>query len=479
MINPLKNKTAQNIVEYTILIAALIGVIVFALRPNGFVTTSLNQSFNETAKFIQRIADCTCYDSEGKPCVAKCGDDCCNGDEDEVSCPIDCGGPGYYWGPPIFISCSGYCSPSVSTFDYKCFWEKDGSVVADHFCEDNMLPKPPLHGVCGEDCHYNWLQHGDWNGCTVNCGTGTQYQTVQCQRSPDNAIVGNAFCAPPENAKTYDQVRTSTCSRPKCCTCGYENYCGGSLCCNFGTCGQFQHSRRWACDVPCSCPDGTNNCKSGADQCTNNNCCRPFTNGGCGAGASPACPDGQRRYNPPGAACGAAYCQVDASCNFSCTGGQVNYRNNGYCSGDTTGLTANTSTTYVNSCGTAKCQIICKSPFIASGGTCACPASCPIDDGSTCLKTVTATKTFAAPLVSGRAIEYCSQGAANAFCVLNGYSSASSFGSTGAEVGTPAASGCEIWWDGGSSFYGGNCDGYGFWYCINVVCGKSATEACS
>ncbi len=59
---------AQTAVEFLLLFAAVILVLVFAFAPRGFITNSINSAMEDSIDGIKNMADGVCYDSDGNPC---------------------------------------------------------------------------------------------------------------------------------------------------------------------------------------------------------------------------------------------------------------------------------------------------------------------------------------------------------------------------------------------------------------------------
>lgn len=89
------NNTAQGMIEYILLFAVVIIIIIAALQPNGLLTNSVNQVIDDATQEVQDMAVCINYCGDG-PCPAVARNGCCEaGEEDPVNPvydPVDCGG---------------------------------------------------------------------------------------------------------------------------------------------------------------------------------------------------------------------------------------------------------------------------------------------------------------------------------------------------------------------------------------------------
>jgi hypothetical protein len=187
----------------------------------------------------------------------------------------------YSWQSGGWSGCSVGCGIGTQTRSVWC-QRNDGSTVADGFCGGG---KPATSQACdaGPCYSYSW-QTGGWGGCSVSCGTGTQYRSVWCQRN-DGATVDNAYCGGgmPAGSQACDMGSCCAPNAGQGCV-GETNNCGdaynGTYMCN-GLCsaqsappdvgdiwvcsGEYCVNSDYVCDwdgYNCSyeCVDWDNNC---------------------------------------------------------------------------------------------------------------------------------------------------------------------------------------------------------------------------
>lgn len=53
----LNHQSGQNMVEYLLLFAAVIAVLMMALGPNGFLTRAVDNSLDQTSNIIDQVTD--------------------------------------------------------------------------------------------------------------------------------------------------------------------------------------------------------------------------------------------------------------------------------------------------------------------------------------------------------------------------------------------------------------------------------------
>jgi len=80
-------------------------------------------------------------------------------------------------------------------------------------------------------------------------------------------------------------------------------------------------------------------------------------------------------------------CVANAQCNYQCIGSLSPSNKGLLCSGDDVDLSESMSYATVESCSIRKCEVMCKSPFIASGGSCVCPQG-TFESNGTCLEVI-------------------------------------------------------------------------------------------
>lgn len=86
------NLRGQSMVEYLLLLAAVIVVVYLILQPGGIVNQTIERPFEKATRALDRMARCTCYDLDGVDCPALCGNRCCEpaGGENAFTCIRDC-----------------------------------------------------------------------------------------------------------------------------------------------------------------------------------------------------------------------------------------------------------------------------------------------------------------------------------------------------------------------------------------------------
>ncbi|XP_070531950.1 uncharacterized protein [Ptychodera flava] len=140
----------------------------------------------------------------------------------------------YYTGN--WQSCSATCGGGVQTRSVYCTQVSGGEAIAvsDDLCVQQSLVKPPESQVCNTgSCpvveQYTYFA-GNWEDCTVTCGTGSQTRQVLCFRISNTEIVAESFCIAAGSAKPAE---TQTCELSACPVLTYEYFIG-----SFGECSK-------------------------------------------------------------------------------------------------------------------------------------------------------------------------------------------------------------------------------------------------
>ena len=87
----INNKAGQNIIEYILIFAVVLIVVISVLSPWGFFKQQVGNSLEMSMEGIECMAVSVCYDPDPHPCAPVCGDGCCQQKErDQMDCPKDC-----------------------------------------------------------------------------------------------------------------------------------------------------------------------------------------------------------------------------------------------------------------------------------------------------------------------------------------------------------------------------------------------------
>lgn len=192
------NRFGQNAVEYLLMLAGVVVVLVVALNPDGFLTRMINKSLETAITGIENMnAVCTTPVDGGwstswsdwSPCTGgtqfrtrtcdnpspKCGGQLCLDPNDGVYKYTmyesqACGVAGN-WIIGTCGPCTGPCGgPWTCT---------RGVVCSGDFCDPATKPPATIGCVLPNPYPDSWIAMNDWT-CDVTCGTGTATQTVTC-----------------------------------------------------------------------------------------------------------------------------------------------------------------------------------------------------------------------------------------------------------------------------------------------------------
>jgi hypothetical protein len=232
--------------------------------------------------------------------LGSCGDGTCDGNEDQCTCPADCGTP-----PSSETSCA-------DGVDNDC----DGNTDCDDAdCAGTPACPCDFDGTCevSEDC----------NNCPSDCISGSGSATCGnglCETA-DGEDCNNcpSDCAGLSTGKPSDRFccgPTEGCSDSRCTSGGYQ--CtnvpqGADYCCGDGQCTGIEDGLNCAVDCTSFCGDGT--CDPGEDSCS--------CPGDCGSPASSevpnvTCQDGVDNDCDLVADCDDSDCDSDDVCSATC-----------------------------------------------------------------------------------------------------------------------------------------------------------------
>ncbi len=82
------SSNGQNMIEYVIVLAGIIVVLIAITRPEGIFSRKIEESLDLAVDGTKCAALKVCYDPNGCPTV--CGNDCCEAGETITNCPADC-----------------------------------------------------------------------------------------------------------------------------------------------------------------------------------------------------------------------------------------------------------------------------------------------------------------------------------------------------------------------------------------------------
>ncbi len=83
-------ESGQSMVEYILVFAGVIVILMVTTRPTGVITNSINSSLDAAVTGVECMTTSICYDPAG--CPAACGNGCCEPpNETAVTCSQDCG----------------------------------------------------------------------------------------------------------------------------------------------------------------------------------------------------------------------------------------------------------------------------------------------------------------------------------------------------------------------------------------------------
>jgi len=136
------------------------------------------------------------------------------------------------WAAGSFAACTPACSATSSQTRNVACTGSDASSLDDGYCV-NAGVKPALSQACADysTCSYSWSQ-GGFGSCTTTCGTGTQAQTVTCQRG-DGTTMPDASCSGQKPDASQSCTVYSGCAAPTAsivCTPN-PSYTGASVTC--------------------------------------------------------------------------------------------------------------------------------------------------------------------------------------------------------------------------------------------------------
>lgn len=182
------SRAGQNMIEYILVFAGVVAVLVIAAGPGGILTRKIDESVNEAVRGIGCAAYDTCYDPAG--CPAVCGNDCCETARGETpaNCSDDC-------------SCSGdadcddgsFCNGAETCVNMRCREgtppEVDDGVACtvDACVEGAGITHTPDHSVCDDGIACNGIEVCD---AVAGCQPGGGDVCADCI-GPDGAVIAH------------------------------------------------------------------------------------------------------------------------------------------------------------------------------------------------------------------------------------------------------------------------------------------------
>lgn len=146
------NNLGQSIIEYMLLFACIVFVLIFFLAPKGQFSTSVNKVLDQSISSIECMARSVCYEKLDIQCQPVCGNGCCEAGEKmkntSLFCPKDC---------------------------------KDE--IRREYCGNGVCSRREGRGFCFNYCTL------DCGPCPWKCGNGDIEPGEQCD--DDNTIVGD------------------------------------------------------------------------------------------------------------------------------------------------------------------------------------------------------------------------------------------------------------------------------------------------
>lgn len=89
----LKNRGGQNALEYILVFAIVVTIVIVAVIPKfgGFVSKKIDKSLDLSVEAVECMATSLCFDDPSK-CTPRCGDGCCQSEIGETyeNCKEDC-----------------------------------------------------------------------------------------------------------------------------------------------------------------------------------------------------------------------------------------------------------------------------------------------------------------------------------------------------------------------------------------------------
>ena len=78
-------RQGQSLIEYLLMLAAVVGTIVAVYSPSGFMTQKTETSLNQSLECLHEMARCVLYDANGNPIPPQCNNDCCEPGENKLA----------------------------------------------------------------------------------------------------------------------------------------------------------------------------------------------------------------------------------------------------------------------------------------------------------------------------------------------------------------------------------------------------------
>ncbi|MFT7538881.1 MAG: hypothetical protein ACI9F2_001032, partial [Lysobacterales bacterium] len=264
----LLSSKGQSMLEYLLMFAAVVTVLITAIGPTGFLTAKFDQTKTSIA-----IAECMaisqCFDIA---CDVVCGNGCCESGED-ASCPQDCGG--------VFDPKKDkWCGDGIPQTNENCrncpadFPLEPCGSCGDGGCDKALGEEISCPRDCPRDPGKNCKKDGKVVKCDkTSCGDGTCQEDYEdciycigdcgvCPKCGNGQVDGPEICDKLDRAK--DCTKDGVAGKYHCnaeCTGWDETECKVPLYCGDGI--QSTGENCYTCPIdygPCShC--GTNGCE--------------------------------------------------------------------------------------------------------------------------------------------------------------------------------------------------------------------------
>lgn len=184
-------KFGQGMIEYILLFAVVIIIIIAALRPSGLLTTAVNKVIDDATQEVVDMAVCINFCGDG-PCPAVARNNCCEPGEDDPSSPtydpVDCEGcvpVGCLLGDCRFKSDG--CNQTIDCGPCPCINQTESTL-----CGSVVLTGGPSGTVRVLACPAGCI-----NNVQGVCTDGTWSVTNNCIETPCAPLTGiNTACGP-------------------------------------------------------------------------------------------------------------------------------------------------------------------------------------------------------------------------------------------------------------------------------------------